>query len=82
MSAALTVCCGRDDAEVARRAAVIGQDPAELRERGLAGTPAELADRIGAYAELGVSRFYLQLLDLTDLDQVELIAERVAPQLH
>ncbi|MGW0226916.1 LLM class F420-dependent oxidoreductase [Actinopolymorpha singaporensis] len=82
LSAALTVSCGRDDAEVARRAAGVGQDPAALRERGLAGTPAELVDRIGTYAELGVSRFYLQLLDLTDLDQVELIAEQVAPQLR
>ncbi|HKG18616.1 MAG TPA: LLM class flavin-dependent oxidoreductase, partial [Candidatus Limnocylindrales bacterium] len=33
-SAALTVCCGRDDAEVARRAAAIGRDLDELRATG------------------------------------------------
>ena len=32
-SAALTVCCGRDDAEVERRAAAIGRDPDGLRRR-------------------------------------------------
>ena len=31
LSAAHTVCCGRDEAEFARRAAAIGRDPAELR---------------------------------------------------
>jgi hypothetical protein len=32
--------------------------------------------------EAGVTRFYLQLLDLADLDQIELIASAVAPQLR
>jgi F420-dependent oxidoreductase-like protein len=81
LSAALTVCCGRDDAEVARRAALIGRDPAELRSSGLAGTPAEVVARIGEFAALGVSRIYLQLLDIADFDQVELVAAQVAPQL-
>jgi F420-dependent oxidoreductase-like protein len=79
-SSALTVCCGRDDAEVARRAAAIGRDPDQLRVRGLIGTPSELADRIGAYAEAGVDTMYLQVLDLSDLDHLELIASEVAPQ--
>ena len=30
----------------------------------------------------GVTRFYLQMLDLADLDQIELIAAEVAPQLR
>ena len=47
------LCCGRDDAEVARRAAAIGREPDELRANGLAGTPAEVVDTIGRYAEVG-----------------------------
>jgi F420-dependent oxidoreductase-like protein len=81
LSNALVLCCGRDDAEVARRAAAIGRDPDELRANGLAGTPTEVVEKIGRYAEAGSQRIYLQVLDLGDLDHVELVAERVAPQL-
>ncbi|SCG49600.1 LLM class F420-dependent oxidoreductase [Micromonospora coxensis] len=80
-SNALVLCCGRDEAEISRRAAAIGREPAELRENGLAGTPAELVDKIGRYAQAGSERIYLQLLDLTDLDHLELVAAEVAPQL-
>jgi len=78
-SAMLVVCCGRTDAEIARRAAAIGRDVAELRENGLCGTPAEIVDRLGAYAGAGVDRMYLQMLDVRDLDQVDLIASEVMP---
>lgn len=80
-SNALTVCCGRDDVEVARRADAIGADLSELRETGLCGTPDEIVARIGAYAEVGCGRIYLQLLDLADLEHLELIANTVASQL-
>ncbi|WP_380157096.1 LLM class F420-dependent oxidoreductase [Kineococcus sp. R86509] len=83
-SSALVVCCGRDEEEVARRARHIGsegRDPDELRQNGLAGTPAEVVDAIGRYAEAGVERIYLQIWDLDDLDHLELIAAEVAPQL-
>jgi F420-dependent oxidoreductase-like protein len=73
------VCCGKDEAELARRAAAIGRDLAELRENGLAGTPAEILDKIGEFAASGAERFYLQVLDLTDLDHLGLIAEAVLP---
>jgi F420-dependent oxidoreductase-like protein len=75
LSAAQVVCCGRDEAEVARRAAAIGREPAELREHGLTGSPAEIADRIGQYAAIGAEAMYLQVLDLTDLDHLGLLAE-------
>ncbi|MER7332194.1 MULTISPECIES: LLM class F420-dependent oxidoreductase [unclassified Micromonospora] len=80
-SNALVLCCGRDDAEVARRAAAIGREPDELRVNGLAGTPAEVVDKIGRYAEVGSERLYLQVLDLADLDHLELVAAEVMPQL-
>lgn len=81
-SAAQVLCCGRDEAEVRRRAGAIGRDPAELRMNGLAGTPAEVVDRIGRYAETtGSQRIYLQTLDLDDRDHIELVAAEVLPQL-
>jgi F420-dependent oxidoreductase-like protein len=79
-SVAQVVCCGKDDSEYRRRAAAIGRDPDELRTAGLAGTPDELVAKIGSFAEAGAERVYLQVLDLSDLDHLELIAAEVAPQ--
>ncbi|MEW2520883.1 LLM class F420-dependent oxidoreductase [Actinacidiphila alni] len=79
-SNALVVCVGKDDAEVARRAAAIGREVDELKANGLAGSPAEVVDRIGQYAEQGATRFYLQVLDLSDLDHLELISSQVRTQ--
>ena len=78
-SAALVVCVGEDDAEIARRAAAIGREVAELRENGLCGTPAEIVERLGEWADAGAQRVYLQVLDLADLDHVRLIGEQVLP---
>ncbi|MEV7443533.1 LLM class F420-dependent oxidoreductase [Streptomyces sp. NPDC091204] len=80
-SNALVVCVGKDDAEVARRAAAIGRDVDELKANGLAGSPAEVVEKIGAYGAAGASRVYLQLLDLDDLDHLELISAQVLSQL-
>ena len=79
-SNALVLCVGADEAEVERRAAAIGRDAAELRENGLAGTPQEVVDKIGRYAELGAQRLYLQVLDLSDLDHLRLVARDVMPK--
>lgn len=73
-SAALTTCCGRDAAEVARRAAAIGEDLDDLRATGLAGTPIQVVERLGEYAAVGVERIYLQILDLDDLAHLDLLA--------
>ncbi|MER6828585.1 LLM class F420-dependent oxidoreductase [Streptosporangium sp. NPDC000563] len=77
LSVAQTVCVGSDDAEIERRAAATGQDLAALRAAGLAGTPAEVIEKIGRFAELGAERIYLQVLDLDDLDHLELIADEI-----
>ena len=55
-SNALTVCCGSDEPELARRAAAIGTDLSDLRANALAGTPDEIVDRLGQYAEAGCER--------------------------
>jgi F420-dependent oxidoreductase-like protein len=81
-SAAAVLCVGRDDAEVERRAANIGRKVEEMRENGgIVGTVSQAVEAIGAYAEAGAGRLFLQTLDLSDLDHVELIAAEVAPQL-
>jgi F420-dependent oxidoreductase-like protein len=80
-SNALVVCVGKDDQEVARRAAVIGREVDELKANGLAGTPSEVVDKIGRYAAIGAERMYLQVLDLDDLDHLELISAQVQSQL-
>jgi F420-dependent oxidoreductase-like protein len=80
-SNAKVLCCGRDGAELSRRAAAIGRDLDDLRANDLAGTPAEVVERIGRYTEIGSERIYLQVLDLDDLDHVELVAAEVMPQL-
>lgn len=78
-SVALTTCVGSDDAEVARRAAAIGRDVDDLRETGLAGTPAEVVETLSRWAATGCERVYLQVLDLHDLDHLRLVAEDVMP---
>jgi F420-dependent oxidoreductase-like protein len=82
LSSALVVCVGKDEAELARRAAAIGRDVDEVRRTGVAGTPAEAVDVLGRYAEAGAQRVYLQVLDLADLDHLDLVASEVAPQLR
>ena len=81
LSAAQTVCCGRSDAEVRRRLEAIGRDPETGRDRGVTGTPAEVVERLRRYAEVGTERVFLQILDLSDLDHLDLIAAEVAPAL-
>ncbi len=80
-SAALVACVGKDEAEVSRRASAIGREVSELRGNGVAGTVEEAVQTLGAWAEAGAQRVYLQILDLADLDHVELIAAEVARQL-
>ncbi len=78
-SAGQVVCCGRDEQEIARRAAAIGREVAELRENGLAGTPDEILQKLQQFVDHGAQRFYLQVLDLTDLEHLQLISEAVLP---
>ena len=80
-SAALVVCCGADETAVRRRADAIGRDADELRTNGAAGTPDEVAATLRTWMDAGADRIYLQVLDLTDLDHLELIMNDVVPLL-
>lgn len=81
-SSAFVLCAGRDEAEVSRRASVIGREVDEMRSNSpLVGTPGEIVDKLGQWGELGMRRVYAQLLDMSDLAHLELLASDVMPQL-
>jgi F420-dependent oxidoreductase-like protein len=81
-SAAFVLCAGRDDAEVSRRADAIRREVDELRGNSpTVGTPGEIVDKLGPFVDAGVQRIYLQVLDMSDLDHVEMVAAEVLPQL-
>jgi F420-dependent oxidoreductase-like protein len=81
LSAAQVVCCGTDEAEVARRARAIGREVDELRANGAAGTPDQVAARLRELGAAGAGTVYLQVLDLDDLDHLRLLSEQVLPKL-
>lgn len=78
-SSAVVACCGSDRGEIAARAKAIGREVDELRANGVCGSPREVADRLGQWAEAGATTAYLQILDLADLDHIRLIGREVAP---
>jgi F420-dependent oxidoreductase-like protein len=78
-STAQVLCCGEDEEAYRRRAAAIGREPDQLRATGLAGTVAEVTDKLGTFADAGAHRIYLQVLDLSDLDHLRLVAAELAP---
>ena len=80
LSAAQTLAVADSHAELERRAAAWGGLDL-LRTLGLAGTVEDVLDKIGRYRDLGVTRLYLQLPDLHDLDQLRLVAREVMPHL-
>ena len=81
-SVAHILCCGTTSAELDRRANDARSTVASLREaEAFVGSPDEVVDRIGRFAEVGAGRCYLQFNGLADLAHLELVAERVLPQL-
>ncbi|MCE6996354.1 TIGR03560 family F420-dependent LLM class oxidoreductase [Saccharothrix sp. S26] len=74
-----TLCCGKDDAQVRARDDAFTEhlDPNAWR-----GTPSELVDKLGRFAEAGATRAYLRVLDLNDIDHLELVASEVLPQVR
>jgi len=75
LSTAQPIACGRTDAEARQRADRLGHTPR------LFGPPDQVVETIGQYADLGVTRIFLQVLDLSDLDHLDVIAASIAPQL-
>jgi len=74
-----TLCLGRTRAELERRAAAIGRDPEDLVENTMSGSPAQVAEKLAHWAESGVERVYLEVLDLSDLDHIALAGAELIP---
>lgn len=68
------VIFGAEDAEVQTKRAQITEDRAA---KLVMGTPSQIVDRLGEYAEAGVERIMLQWLDLDDLAGIERLARDV-----
>jgi F420-dependent oxidoreductase-like protein len=77
MSSAQVVCVGADEKEFLRRAEAIGRPPEQLKGGGVGGTPDEALEMLGKLAELGITRTYLQYLDLDDHDHLRIVAAEV-----
>jgi F420-dependent oxidoreductase-like protein len=76
-SVGLVCCCGRSDDEVAERERAIRARGTRLRGMWLRGSPGDVVGQVNRLREMGVSRMYLQILDLADLDHLRLIADEV-----
>ena len=78
------VVVGTDEAEYGRRLAAVqakALEPAEEVDDGswVAGTPAQAIERIAAFRDAGVQRFFLNHFDHRDLEMVDLVATDVLP---
>jgi F420-dependent oxidoreductase-like protein len=80
-SGGVIICCGESVAEARARAVAIDLDPASEDGGVLIGTVEEVVDRLGAYEAIGADAMYLEIDDLSDLDHVRLLGERVLPAL-
>ena len=82
LSGGIPIACGRTDAEARRRAEHLYEPGSALPpgEASVVGPPEQLVERIGEFREAGADRVYLRVGDLTDLDQLELVASEVLPK--
>ena len=80
LSAGVVAAIGRTDAEAQVRAAPLHVPSALPPEDPVIGSPARLVQRIGELAAAGTTRVHIRLIDMTDLDHLDLIAEQVLPQ--
>ncbi|MCA1830939.1 MAG: LLM class F420-dependent oxidoreductase [Actinobacteria bacterium] len=80
ISSAQVVCVGANEQEFDKRAEAIGRPADQLRSGGVAGTPDEALVFLGKLADAGVTRTYLQFLDLSDTDHARIVASEVSPK--
>lgn len=80
-SASVAVACGRTDAEVAERLALLEEPSILPPEPVVSGSPAQVVEELAAYAEAGATRLYVRLRDQSDLDLLDLLAAEVIPHL-
>ena len=85
LSAALPTVVASTPADLERRCAAVGIDPAQAgaaaESNVLVGTPAQVVEKLGRLRDVGADRVYLQCVDMTDLEHLDLIAAEVLPHL-
>ncbi len=83
LSVATPTLAGASEADVARRAATLGRDLDEYRGNGgnVAGGRAEITAKVERLQALGTERVYFQLMDMSDLEQLEYLGSEVLPHL-
>lgn len=75
-----SVIFGADDMQVQHK--LNERNAVELQAKGaVIGTSSAVVDQLGKYAEVGVQRIMLRWLDLDDMAGLEMLAQRVLPQL-
>jgi F420-dependent oxidoreductase-like protein len=79
LSAGVVVAIGRTRDEAERRAAPLHVPSALPPEDPVVGPPELLVERIREMAAIGATRLHLRVIDMSDLDHLDLIAERVLP---
>jgi alkanesulfonate monooxygenase SsuD/methylene tetrahydromethanopterin reductase-like flavin-dependent oxidoreductase (luciferase family) len=84
-SVSLVLCCATSDRELERRLEAtrcgMGEDEEDAIDVGAVGSPQQVVDCLGEFSEVGVSRVYLEVYDMTDLDQLALVGQEVLPHL-
>ena len=85
-SVSLLLCCATSESELERRREAARRILGEEEEGAMItadahGSPEQVVDRLGEFWEVGVSRVYLEIYDMTDLDQLALVADEVLPHL-
>jgi F420-dependent oxidoreductase-like protein len=76
-SSVLPVACGSTQAEVNRRAEIIGS--MFMRENAAIGPPELVTEQVAGLADLGADTVYLHIYDIHDLEQIALIGAEVLP---
>jgi alkanesulfonate monooxygenase len=79
LSVVQALAVGHDEGAARTRAEKLGRALDDIRANDAGGTPTEVIARLRGWAEKGVVRVYLQLMDINDVEQVELVGTEVLP---
>ncbi len=74
-SGVIPVACGTTQAEVDRRAEVMGSEL--IRRHAAIGSPAYVAERVDAMRKAGADTVYFHIYDIEDLDHIALLGAEV-----
>jgi alkanesulfonate monooxygenase len=81
-SVAVVACCGTSEADIDRRATVLGASRSYAgASECVVGSPRDVRDYVARFADIGVDRVYLQIRDAADLDHVRLLGDEIAAKL-